>query len=84
MKYTFNYNDIRFNSSSAEIEAKRRALEIRTASLEHGKSVWHNNGLETYVWETPLAHGSLEVETVTVCTASGVLTYMRTEVAQAC
>ena len=33
MKFTLNYNDIRFSSSSEEVEAMRRALEIFTASL---------------------------------------------------
>lgn len=84
MKYTMNANEIRYNSSSAEVEAMRRALEIRTLSKEMGSSAWSNSGQETYVWETPLRRGSLEVETVTVCEASGTVTYMRTEIAQAC
>ena len=84
MKYTMNYNDIRFNSSSDEIEAMRRALEIRSASLEKGICAWHNSGVESYVWETPLSRGGFEIETVTVCEASGVVTYSRSEVAQAC
>jgi len=84
MKYTLNYNDIGFNSSSDEVEAMRRALEIRSLSREYGNQAGHNSGLETYVWETPLTRGALEIETVTVCEESGVVTYMRTEVAQAC
>lgn len=83
MKITLNYNDIGFNSSSTEVEAMRRALEIRTMSLQNGNSS-QGCGPETYVWETPLRKGHREVETVTVCEASGTLTYSRQEMAQAC
>ena len=84
MKFTLNYNDIRFNSSSEEVEAMRRALEIRAISREQGRAAWHNQGLETYVWETPLNSGCSEVETVTICEKSATVTYMRTVIAQAC
>ena len=83
MKYTLNYNDIRFGSNSDEVEALRRALEIRAFAKEQGRAAWHNSGAETYVWETPLANGMFEVETVTICEVSQVVTYMRTEIAQA-
>lgn len=84
MKYVLNHKDIRFNSSSEEVEAMRRALEIRTVSKELGGRAWHNSGTETYVWETPLQRGRIEVETVTICEVSGVVTYTRAEMAQAC
>lgn len=84
MKYTMNANDIGYNSSSAEVEALRRALEIRSLSKEMGHGAWSQCGRETYVWETPLLRGSLEVETVTICETSGTVTYMRAEVALAC
>lgn len=83
MKYTLRYNDIRFGSNSDEVEALRRALEIRAACKEQGRMAWHNSCTETYVWETPLANGLFEVETVTICEESQVVTYMRTEIAQA-
>ena len=62
----------------------RRALEIRSISREQGNLAWSNSGVETYVWETPVGSGHLEVETVTVCETSGTVTYMRTQIAQAC
>ncbi|HIB64380.1 MAG TPA: hypothetical protein EYO33_04505 [Phycisphaerales bacterium] len=84
MKYTLKYNDIGFNSSSEEVEALRRALEIRSISREMGKSAWQaQNGNETYVWETPLRGGFCEVETVSICERSGTITYTRAEIAQA-
>lgn len=82
MKITLKYNDIGFNSSSTEVEAMRRALEIRSMSLQNGNS--SQGGIETYVWETPLRKGHREVETVTVCEASGTVTYCRQEMARAC
>lgn len=85
MKYTLNYNDIGFNSSSEEVEALRRALEIRSISREMGKQAWQSqDGVETYVWETPLRGGFSEVETVMICERSETITYTRAEIAQAC
>ena len=84
MNYTMNYQDIVYNSSSDEVEAMRRALEIRTASREVGAKAWHSSGKETYVWETPYSGDRVEVETVTICESSGIVTYLRTEINQAC
>ena len=78
-----NYRDIGYNSSSAEVEALRRAVEIRSLSKEMGRQVPTENGIETHVWETPLRKGALEVETVTVCERSGQVTYARHESALA-
>jgi hypothetical protein len=83
MKYTLNYRDIGYNSSSAEVEALRRAVEIRSLSKELGRQVCSDNGVETHIWETPLRKGTLEVETVTVCERSGRVTYARHETALA-
>lgn len=83
MKYTMNYRDIGFNSSSAEVEALRRAVEIRSLSKEMGRQFLNDNGIETHVWETPLRNGTREVETVTVCERSGLVTYARHETALA-
>jgi hypothetical protein len=77
MKYTMNYKDIGYNSSSAEVEALRRAVEIRSLSKEMGRNIRTDNGVETHVWKTPLRRGRLEVETVTVCEMSGRVTYAR-------
>ena len=81
MKYTINYKDIGYNTSSAEVEALRRAVEIRSLNNEMKGKSWKIDGVETYVWETALCHGSFEVEIVTVCESSGVVTYSRTETA---
>lgn len=83
MKYTLRYGDIRFGSNSEEVEALRRALEIRSACREQGRMAWHNSGAETYVWETPLRNGCFELETVTVCEETQIVTYLRTEIALA-
>lgn len=81
MKYTINYKDIGYNTSSAEVEALRRAVEIRSLHNEMQGKSWNVDGVETYMWETPLSRGSLEVEIVTVCESSGVVTYSRSETA---
>jgi hypothetical protein len=83
MKITVKYTDIGYNSSSTELEAFRRALEIRSMTRENGNSAWVS-GVETCVWTTPLCTEQAEVETVTVCEESGVVTYARIEVAIAC
>ena len=78
-----NYQDIGYNSSSAEVEALRRAVEIRSLSKEMGRLTQDENGIETHVWETPLRCGKMEIETVTVCERSGRVTYARHEIAKA-
>ena len=83
MKYTMNYQDIGYNSSSAEVEALRRAVEIRSLSKEMGRLTQDEHGIETHVWETPLRCGKMEIETVTVCERSGRVTYARHEIAKA-
>lgn len=84
MTYTINARDINYNSSSDEIEALRRAVEIRSIHRELDRLEPSSNGVETYVWETPLRCGALELETVTICEESGLVTYSRREIAQAC
>ena len=83
MKYTMNYQDIGYNSSSAEVEALRRAVEIRSLSKEMGRLTQDENGIETHVWETPLRCGKMEIETVTVCERSGRVPYARHAIAKA-
>ncbi len=83
MKITLNHNDIGYNSSSTQVEAFRRALEIRSLSRDNGSSAWRG-GVEICTWETPLYRGKVEVETVTLCDRSGVVTYARAERALAC
>lgn len=83
MKYTINYKDLGFNSSSAQVEALRRAVEIRSLNRELGLWLQDQEGVETHVWETPLQDGVIEVETVTLCDRSGRVTYARHEIAQA-
>ena len=86
MKFSFNINEIRFNSNSAQVEAYRRALEIRELSLSRDgicpRSA--NRRRETFTWETPLVNGCLEIEIVTVDLDANKVTYVRSEVAQAC
>lgn len=86
MKYQFNINEIRFNSNSAQVEAYRRALEIRELVLAQDGVCPRtaNRRRETYSWETPLVNGCLEIETVTIDRDAGRVTYIRSEVAQAC
>lgn len=86
MKYQFQMNEIRFNSNSAQVEAYRRALEIRELVLAQDGVCPRtaNRRRETYSWETPLANGCLQLETVTVDLNANRITYIRSEVAQAC
>lgn len=86
MKYQFRINEIRFNADSAQVEAYRRALEIRELVLARD-GVSPRTAVrrrETYSWETPLCDGSIEVETVSVDLDANILTYIRTAVARAC
>ena len=86
MKYVINCKDIGFNSSSAQVEAYRRALEIRQLVFEREgvNPRTASRRKETFVWETPLCNGCLELETVTVDQNSGLITYIRSQIAQAC
>jgi hypothetical protein len=86
MKYQFSTKEIGFNTNSAQVEAYRRALEIRQFVLEREgvNPRLANRRRETFCWETPLADGCLEIETVTIDQANHTVTYIRSEVAQAC
>lgn len=86
MKYTFSTKDIGFNTNSAQIEAYRRALEIRQIVLEREgvNPRMARRQRETFCWETPLANGALEIETVTIDQSAGTVTYIKSEIAQAC
>ncbi len=86
MKYQFSIKDIRFNSSSAQVEAYRRSLEIRQLVFERDgvNPRTATRRKETFVWETPLYNGALELETVTIDQDSDTVTYIRSEIAQAC
>lgn len=83
MKYTMNYKDIGFTTNSAQVEALRRAVEIRSLSNELGQGFRNEDGIETHIWKTPLRRGRTEIETVTVCESSGRVTYARQEIAKA-
>lgn len=86
MKYQFNTKDIKFNTNSAQVEAYRRAIEIRQFVLEREgvNPRLANRRKETFCWETPLANGCLEIETVTFDQSTGLVTYICSQVAQAC
>lgn len=86
MKYQFSTNDIGFNTNSAQVEAYRRALEIRQFALERDgvNPRLANRRKETFCWETPLPNGCLEIETVTFDQNVGSITYIRSQIAQAC
>ena len=86
MKYTFSTKEIRFNTNSAQVEAYRRALEIRQIVLEREgvNPRTANRRKETFFWETPLLNGCLEIETVTIDLDNQTVTYIKSEVAQAC
>ncbi len=79
MTYRFNTRDLGYHSCSAEVEAFRRALEIRQHSRAHGSEYGQLRlvceGVEVYVWKTPLAQGGVEVETVSVDEEAGIVTY---------
>ena len=85
MKWNLNTRDIGFNSSSEQLEAFRRAVEIRDlVRSRDGFKPGKVDGLESYVWETKLGNGRLELEHVTIDSGSESLTYARSEFGQAC
>jgi hypothetical protein len=83
MKYQFSTKDIGFNTNSAQVEAYRRALEIRQFVLERDgvDPRLAQRRKETFCWETPLDNGGLEVETVTIDQTSSTVTYIRSQIA---
>lgn len=86
MKIQIRLSQIGYSTSSAHVEAYRRALEIRQAVLE-SEGVDPRRAVrrkETFCWETPLPQGGWELETVTIDQVQDRLTYIRSIVAQAC
>lgn len=83
MRYQFNIGDIGFNTNSAQVEAYRRALEIRGFVMERDgvDPRLANRRKETFCWETPLDNGKLEVETVTIDQGTSTITYIRSQIA---
>lgn len=83
MRYQFCTKDIGFNTNSAQLEAYRRALEIRQFALERDgvNPRLANRRKETFCWETPLENGGLEIETVTIDQANATVTYIRSCIA---
>lgn len=83
MKYQFSTKEISFNTNSAQVEAYRRALEIRQFVLERDgvNPRLANRRKETFCWETPLDNGALEIETVTIDQTSATVTYIRSQIA---
>jgi hypothetical protein len=86
MRYQFSTKEIGYNTNSAQVEAYRRALEIRQFVLEREgvNPRMAKRQRETFCWETPLTNGCLEIETVTIDQINGTVTYIKSEIAQAC
>lgn len=76
MTVSFHIKDITYHSDATQVEAYRRAIEIREFSQKNGNSTGAGS-VETFTWTTRV-DGALEVETVKFDHKKGLISYSLT------